>query len=109
MLADENIYIASESTFYRVLRELEMSATRGNSKPRNTKLLTTHIASNPNEVWSWDITWLHREDVRGLYYKLYMILAIYSCKIVVYEVWETENATYSGILVRKALLSENIA
>lgn len=109
MLADESIYIASESTFYRVLRENAMNTERGNSKPRSQKLPTTHIASNPNEVWSWDITWLHRSDVRGLYYKLYMIIDIYSRKIVGYEVWETENATYSELLVRKALLSENIA
>lgn len=109
MLADEDIYIASESTFYRVLRESEMDKARGTSKPRNAKLPTTHIASNPNEVWSWDITWLHRTDVRGLYYKLYLILDIYSRKIVGYEVWETENAVYSEMLVRKTLLSENIA
>lgn len=109
MLADEAIYIASESTFYRVLRENAMNVERGNSKARTTKLPTTHIASNPNEVWSWDITWLHRADVRGLYYKLYMIIDIYSRKIVGYEVWETENAVYSEMLVRKTLLSENIA
>lgn len=102
MLADEDIYITSESTFYRVLRELQMNVVRGASKPRNMELPTTHIASNPNEVWSWDITWLHRADVRGLYYKLYMILDIYSRKIGGYEVWETENATYSEMLVRKA-------
>lgn len=52
MLADENIYIASESTFYRVLRELAMNTARGSSKPRSTRLPPIHIVSNPNEVWS---------------------------------------------------------
>lgn len=106
-LADQGKYIASESTFYRVLREEKMLRHRGHSKPNVSKPLATHIAKKPNQVWTWDITWLHR-NVKGLYYKLYMIVDIYSRKIVGHEVWEEENAKHSEILVRKALLSENI-
>lgn len=107
-LADKGEYIASESTFYRILREAKLLAHRGKAKPGSPRPLSTHIAVEPNKVWTWDITWLHRKDVRGLYYKLYMIIDIFSRKIVGYEVWEEENATHSATLVKKALLSENI-
>ncbi len=106
-LADEGKYIASESTFYRILRENKMLAHRGKAKPSTPRTVTTHIATKPNQVWTWDITWLNR-NIKGLYYKLYMIVDIFSRKIVGYEVWEEENSSYSEILVRKALLSENI-
>ena len=106
-LADQGKYIASESSFYRVLREHKMLNHRGKSKPSISRPLSTHISKNPNEVWTWDITWLHR-DVKGLYYKLYMIVDIFSRKIVGYEVWEEENSRHSETLVRKALFSENI-
>ena len=106
-LADKGIYIASESSFYRVLRKHKMLNHRGKAKPGTPRPLSTHIAKKSNEVWTWDITWLHR-DVKGLYYKLYMIIDIFSRKIVGYEVWEDENAKHSETLVRKALFSENI-
>lgn len=106
-LADEDKYIASESSFYRVLREQKMLTHRGKAKPGAPRPLSTHIAVKPNEIWTWDITWLHR-DVKGLYYKLYMIVDIFSRKIVGFEVWEEENSAHSEVLVRKALLSERI-
>lgn len=106
-LADKGKYIASESSFYRVLKEHKMLNHRGRSKPSKSRPLSTHIAKKPNEVWTWDITWLHR-DVKGLYYKLYMIVDIFSRKIVGYEVWEEENSRHSETLVKKALFSENI-
>lgn len=107
-LADQGIYIASESTFYRVLREEGMQNHRGRFNKPMSRPISTHIAHNPNEVWTWDITWLHR-DIRGLYFKLYMILDIYSRKIVASEVWEEENSKHAETLVKKALLSEGIA
>ena len=48
-LADEGRYIASESTFYRILREESQQQHRGRSKP-----LSTHCATGPNQVWCWD-------------------------------------------------------
>lgn len=107
-LADEGIYVASESTFYRVLREEKQLKHRGRSKQPSKKTPPTHVADQPNQVWSWDITWLHRKDVRGLYYKLYMILDIFSRKIVRYEVWEEENSKHSEELVKRTLIIEKV-
>ena len=57
-LADQGIYIASESTFYRVLKENDMQHHRGRSKKPSSKPISTHRATGPNQVWMWDITWL---------------------------------------------------
>lgn len=57
-LADQGVYIASESTFYRVLKENDMQHHRGRSKNPSPKPISTHCAKGPNQVWMWDITWL---------------------------------------------------
>ena len=56
-LADEGVYIASESTIYRVLKEKDMQHHRGRSKKPISKPISTHCATGPNQVWMWDITW----------------------------------------------------
>ena len=105
-LADRGLYLASESTIYRILREEQMQNHRGRSKsPEKSKAPTTHIAKSANEVWTWDITYLNT-SVRGLYYKLYMIIDIFSRKIVGWEVWENETGEHACELVEKAVLSE---
>jgi putative transposase len=64
-LADEGVYLASESTFYRILKAKGMEARRGRAHPpRKVKLPTTHTATAANAVWSWDITYLP-SPVRG--------------------------------------------
>lgn len=57
ILADQNTYIASESTFYRVLKSHDMQHHRGRSKKPDKKPVSTHCATGPNQVWMWDITW----------------------------------------------------
>jgi putative transposase len=82
MLADEGTYLASESTFSRVLREHGQSAHRGRAKAPNTpRPPTTHIATAPRQVWCWDMTYLPAR-VQGRWFYLYLILDLYSRKIV---------------------------
>jgi putative transposase len=77
MLADEGVYIASESTFARVLREHGQTAHRGRAKaPKAGRPPTTHIACAPREVWCWDMTYLPAEVV-GQWFYLYLILDLY--------------------------------
>lgn len=107
-LADRGIYIASESTFYRILRKENMQHHRGRSKPpEKVKIPTTHIATAPNQVWTWDITWLNTYT-RGIYFKLYMVIDIYSRKIVAWEVWPEETGELASELIERAVLSEKI-
>lgn len=57
-LADKGLYLASERTFYRVLQAADQQHRRGRSqKPQRHPVPTTHTASAPNQVWSWDITY----------------------------------------------------
>lgn len=107
-LADQGKYIASESTIYRVLKEAKMNAYRNKSKAPIKRIVPTHIAIAPNQVWTWDITWL-QGPIKGRYFKLYLIVDIYSRKITAYEVWETENAQYAENLIKKAVLAEGVA
>jgi hypothetical protein len=55
-LADRQIYLASESSFYRILKEQKMLAHRQNSKPAVSKRPKEHVATGPCQVWSWDIS-----------------------------------------------------
>src|SRR5699024_8271496 len=57
-LADQGTYIASESTFYRVLREEKMQNHRGRSQKPKRRVPESHLATAPNQVWNWNITWL---------------------------------------------------
>ena len=54
-LADEGRYLGSESTVYRVLRAEKLMAHRGRASVPVTRPKSEHLASAPNEVWSWDI------------------------------------------------------
>ena len=56
LLADEGLYIASESSFYRVLRKEKQLAHRRRSKPGKYHKPKSFMASGPNQVWSWDIS-----------------------------------------------------
>lgn len=56
-LADQRIYIASKSSFYRVLREKNMQNHRGRSKRPKRRLPESHLATAPNQVWTRDIMW----------------------------------------------------
>lgn len=107
-LANEGKYIASESTMYRVLKEEKMNTHRARSKPSIKREAPTHVATTPNEVWTWDITWLNA-SVKGSYYKLYLILDMFSRLIVGYEVWKEEKAEHAEHLIRKTTLSQGIA
>ena len=109
MLADEGIYLASESSFSRVLRAQGQSAHRGRAKaPRAVRPPTTHIATAPCAVWCWDMTYLPA-SVIGLWFHLYLILDLYSRKIVGWEVHDSDHAEHAAHLVRRTALAEGIA
>ncbi len=71
-LADQGEYIASEASFYRVLREAGQMAHRGKAKAPSRRRPPAWIATGPNQLWSWDITYL-ASTVAGLFFYLYLI------------------------------------
>jgi len=109
MLADDGVYLASESTFSRVLRDEGQTAHRGRAKkPRAVRPPTTHVATAPRQVWCWDMTYLPA-TVIGMWFHLYLILDLYSRKIVGWEVHATDDAAHAAHLVRRTALAEGIA
>ena len=102
LLADQGIYIASESTFYRVLRAYKLQTKRTSTRSPGKRALSTHIATAPYQVWTWDITWLPGE-IAGLFYKLYLIVDIFSRYIVQWEVHTHELQSHAKELITKAV------
>lgn len=107
ILADKGIYIASESTFYRILREQKQLQHRGRSKEPAKREISTHVATAPNRVYTWDITYLNG-PIKGKHYYLYMISDLFSRKIIAWEVWEVESAENASELIRRAILAEKL-
>ncbi len=97
-LADEGRYLASESTIYRILRAEGQNAHRGRAKPHTSRHVAPHVAMAPNEVWSWDITYL-LSAVRGRFFYLYLIVDVWSRCIVGFEVHEDESMEKSATLI----------
>lgn len=104
-LADEGVYLASESSMYRILHAAAQQHERGRSRRRSTATVTSHHASEPNRIWCWDVTWLS-SPVRGQFYYLYMIVDVWSRKIVGWEVYENETGELASELVTRAVLAE---
>jgi len=109
MLADEGVYLASESSFSRVLRQQEQNAHRGRAKaPRAMRPPTTHVSTAPRQVWCWDMTYLPAA-VLGRWFHLYLILDLYSRKVVGWEVHDSDDSAHAVHLVRRTALAEGIA
>ena len=109
MLADEGVYLASESSFARVLRAADQSHHRGRAKaPRAVRPPTTHVATAPRQVWCWDMTYL-ASAVLGRWFHLYLILDLFSRKIVGWEVHDSDDAQHAAHLLKRTALSEGIA
>lgn len=107
-LADEGIYIASESSFHRVLRAHGQMNRRGRTRPpRTSRPPTTHIATRPGDVWCWDVTFLPAQ-IQGRWFYFYLIVDLYSRKIVGFEVHDTDSAEHAAHLARRTALAEGV-
>ncbi|MBO9484605.1 IS3 family transposase, partial [Salinisphaera sp. G21_0] len=107
VLADEGEYLGSERTFYRVLHERGQQHHRGRAAKAGHRRPTSYCATGPNQVWSWDITFL-RSPVRGQFYYLYLVIDIYSRMIVAWEIHENESAEYASQMITKACIRHGI-
>lgn len=96
-LAERGIYICSEATAYRLLHRRGMQKHRTNTKPKASKKPEELIATAPNQVYCWDITYMKR-SVLGSFFYLYMVTDIYSRRIVAARVYEAENDEHAAEL-----------
>ena len=107
-LADQGVYLGSQSSFYRVLKQTDQLSHRQQSKPAVHSRPQELTARNPNEVWSWDITYLN-SPIRGAYYYLYLVEDIFSRMIVGWAVEEEQSAEHSARLIDRTCQEHGIA
>jgi putative transposase len=107
-LADEGVYVASEASFHRVLRAHGQRSRRGRARPpRPSGPPSTHVAVAPGQVWCWDVTFLPAR-VQGRWFYLFLILDLYSRKIIGFEVHDTDQAEHAAHLARRTALAEGL-
>lgn len=99
LLADRGVYVASESTMYRVLHDADLQRHRGRTRPPSPRP-REHSADGPWQLASWDITYLPSQ-VRGQFFYLYLVEDVWSRKILGWEVHAAESATLAAELVQR--------
>jgi len=93
-----------------VARLAEIAAT---VKERRKQVQRPHyvkpelLATAPNQIWSWDITYL-RTCVRGQFFYLYMIVDVWSRKIIAAQVFAEESMSHSSMLLTQACLNHGV-
>lgn len=102
-LADQGLFLCSESTMYRIMKKHRLSKHRGPKKEKARKAISTYAARFPNQVWVWDITYLPG-PIKGSFYYLYVITDLYSRFIVGWEVWAEQSAEHAAQLIQRASL-----
>jgi transposase InsO family protein len=108
ILADEGRYIGSESTIYRTLKAVEQLTHRQKAKPtRQIKKPKALVATGPNQIYSWDITYLPTL-VKGVFFYLYLVMDIYSRKIVGWQIHDVEGSALAADLMIDICRRENI-
>ncbi len=107
VLAERGEYYASEATMYRVLREEKQLVHRGRAKEPEARIPVVRVATRPNQVWSWDITYL-RGPARGMFFYLYMAVDIWSRKVVGWALHEVESSKLAADLICEAAAAEQI-
>ncbi len=106
-LADKGEYIGAESTIYRVLHANKMMQHRGAARPGTHKKPDELNATQPNQLWSWDITYM-TSNIRGKYFYLYLFLDIFSRKIVGFDVFDEQSAEHASDVVSRAYRAEGL-
>jgi putative transposase len=90
ILLDEGCCLCSQATMHRLLRERGTSGERRAHAVHPARKKPELLATGPDEVWSWDITKL-KGPARGIWYLLYVIMDIYSRKVIHWGIWPTET------------------
>ena len=107
-LADQGSYVASESTFYRILQAENQLAHRRSERPAQRRTKPRAIcATAPNQLYRWDITYLP-STIRGHFFYLYLFMDIFSRKIVGWQVYAEESSALAGELLRDLCHREGI-
>lgn len=100
-LLDEGTYHCSVRTMYRLLAEQDEVRERRNQLRHPHYHKPELLATEPNQVWSWDITKL-LGPAKWTYYYLYVVLDIFSRYVAGWMVAYQESATLASRLSRSS-------
>ena len=108
LLLNEGTYLASVSTFYRILKAEDLIHHRSNTKPKSgCRKPLEQMATGPDQVYCWDITWLPR-TVKGLFFYAYVIIDIFDRMIVGWAVHKEESEHHSRDLFERTLQGRKV-
>jgi len=106
-LLDEGIYVASISTWYRVLRAAGETRERRRQATHPATVKPELVATKPGQVWTWDITKL-LGPTKWTYYYLYVVLDIFSRYVVAWRLEYRESATLAREMIEEAIMREGV-
>lgn len=106
-LLDEGVYLASESTMYRLLRQRGETGDRRRHATHPARRKPELVADAANRVWSWDITKLHG-PAKWTYYYLYVALDIFSRYAVAWMVANRESAILAERMFTETIRKQRI-
>jgi putative transposase len=106
-LLDEGAYHCSIRTMYRLLGQHGEIRERRRQLRHPVYQKPELLAERPNEVWSWDITKL-MGPTKWSYFYLYVILDIFSRRVVGWCVADAESATLFRPLLDDAIAKHNV-
>ena len=107
-LLEEETYLASPRTMYRVLAEAHEVRERRDQLRHPSYTKPELLATQPNQVWSWDITKL-KGPVKWTYFYLFVILDIFSRYVVGWMVAHGEGARLAERLIEETCTKQNIS
>ena len=103
ILCEEGTYHGSDRTLYRIFTDKKALASRTESrKPGPGKKPPELVATGPNQVWCWDITWL-RTDVKGFFYYAYVVIDVFSRAIVGWSIEDCESPDHAQKLFERII------
>jgi putative transposase len=106
-LLDQDTYLCSWRTMYRILNERQLVRERRNQLRHPTYTKPELLATRPNQLWSWDITKL-RGPAKWTYYYLYVILDVYSRYVTGWLIAELESARLAEQLIAETCAKQGI-
>jgi putative transposase len=106
-MLDDGEYLCSVRTMYRILNDDNGAKERRNQLKRPKYTKPELLATEPNQVWSWDITKLKGQE-KWTYYYLYVILDIFSRYVVGWMLAHREQAELASKLIRETVEKQNV-
>ncbi len=106
-LLDEDRYLCSWRSMYRILSENDEVRERRNQLRHPSYTKPELLATTPNQLWSWDITKLLGPS-KWTYYYLYVILDVFSRYVVGWMIAERESAALAEELITQTCVRQDI-